>query len=73
MKPWNIKPGMLIKVPTLGGMGIREVDAVEKMRRHFGSGYMWKIYFFDCGRLEAWLVFSDYNIEVRKEKVRKVK
>lgn len=66
MRPWNIKPGMTIKVPVSpDGMAWRDVTSVEKIKRRFGRGFMWR-FRFDYGFYDSWLTFSDYNIEVKK-------
>lgn len=72
MKPWNIRPGMLIRVGTrpYGSGGAtsdyREVVDVSKQRRYFGPGSAWLISFREFGRTESVLRFADDNCDVRK-------
>jgi hypothetical protein len=67
LKPWNVKPGDLLLIWDLqaGETDARPVTGVEKERRWFGHGFMWRIYFTSgFGRTESVFRFREDNVGV---------
>lgn len=72
MKPWNVKPGMLIKVGAIYGPDWRVVVSVIKQSCWLGPGYMYKMYFKEFARIESIIRFKEDSVEVKRVKGKEV-